>query len=104
MLRWKARQVEKAQGLAGMERVADGEMPRIDEPDNIPRIGHADGLAIATKETVGARVLDVVQLILQALGPVPGLPVALVGLVEGFPICGPAFYAHATVLFDAYST
>src|SRR2546423_6519773 len=38
-----------------MQRVADREMPGIDETDDVARVRHVDRLAIATEEAVGAR-------------------------------------------------
>src|SRR5438128_11022454 len=38
-----------------MERVADREMSRVDETDDVARVGHADRLAIAAEEPIRAR-------------------------------------------------
>src|SRR5678815_4727282 len=38
-----------------MQRVADREVPRVDEPDDVARIRFADRLAIAAEESVSAR-------------------------------------------------
>ena len=55
VFRRKTRHVEKPQRLAGMERVADRELSRVDEAENVAGVGDADGLAIAAEEAVGAR-------------------------------------------------
>ena len=43
---------------AGVERVADGELSRVDEADDVAGVGDADRLAIAAEEPVGARRPD----------------------------------------------
>src|SRR5215831_4560612 len=58
MLGRKAWQIGKPHGRAGVERVADCELPRVDEADDVAGVGDADRLAVAAKEPIGARRLE----------------------------------------------
>src|SRR5262249_29601724 len=54
VLRRKSRQLRKSQRRAGVERIADRELARIDESDDVAGVGHFDRLALATEEPVRA--------------------------------------------------
>jgi len=55
MLRRKARDVEKAQRGAGVDGVADRELTRVHQADDVAGIRLGDRLAVAAEETIRAR-------------------------------------------------
>src|SRR5262249_31500018 len=54
MLRRKSRQLRKPQRWAGMKRIANRELARVDEADDVAGVSDLDRLAIAAEEPVGA--------------------------------------------------
>src|SRR5215475_8887762 len=58
MLGRKTWQLGKPHRRAGVERVADCELTRVDEADDVACVSDADRLAVAAKEPIGARRLE----------------------------------------------
>src|SRR2546428_3186433 len=58
VLRGEARQIEEAYRRAGMQRVADADLSRVHETDDVPGTRDADRLAVAAEEPVCARRPD----------------------------------------------
>src|SRR5215469_445981 len=58
MLGRKTWQLGKPHRRAGVERVADRELTRVDEADDVACVGDTDRLAVAAEEPIGARRLE----------------------------------------------